>query len=242
VEPVREMTFYLLSKSLSDIRKEVEDSEPPEDLDHFIAKLGVSPGLKAWMTKHDRVDLAGSVFVKEISADDIIDVPEFLSAYRDQNGAALHEGVPEPKYKNSEEQKDPAKYQRQKEQYRQALRRYIQAHPDLMQGLDAEFNDLNPYPRWRKVQAEQQQRVEQHTMQLAQTRYLVGTTTTNLSGRAAFEGLGPGQYWISNLDTPALTGDLRLRWDVPVVVPAAKTARIELSNLNTIETAEQLAR
>jgi hypothetical protein len=241
VEPVREMTFYLLSKSLSDIRKEAEGAEPFPELDHFIAQLSVSAELKSWMTTHHRVDLAGTDFVKELTPDDVMNVPEFLSAYNDQNGAAVHAGVPEPKYKSGEEQKEPEKYKRQREQYLQALRHYIEAHPDLMQGLDAEFRELNPYPRWMKVQAQQQHRMEQLAMQLAQTRYLVATAVTNLNGNGAFEGLNAGQYWISNLDTPALSGDLRLIWDVGANVSPAKTARIELSNLNTVETSEQFA-
>ena len=240
-EPVREMTFYLLSRSLSDIRKEAEGAEPSLDLDHFIAQLGVSTELKSWMTAHHRVDLAGTDFVKEITPDDVINVPEFLSAYNDQNGAAVHAGVPEPKYKSGDEQKDPEKYKRQREQYRQALRHYIEVHPDLMQGLDAEFRDLNPYPRWMKVQVQQQHRIEERVMQLAQTRYLAATAVTNLNGKGAFEGVNAGQYWISNLDTPALSGDLRLHWDASVNVAPAKTARLELSNLNTIESAEQFA-
>jgi hypothetical protein len=241
VEPVREMTFYLLSRSLSDIRKEAEGAEPVLDLDHFIAQLGVSTELKSWMTAHHRVDLAGVDFVKELTPDDVINVPEFLSAYNDQNGAAVHAGVPEPKYKSGEKQKDPEKYKRQREQYRQALRNYIEAHPDLMQGLDAEFRDLNPNQKWMKVQAQQQHRIEQHVMQLAQTRYLIAMAVTNLNGKGAFEGVNAGQYWISNLDTPALSGDLRLLWDVGVSISAAKMVRIELSNLNTAETSEQFA-
>jgi len=240
-EPVREMTFYLLSRSVADIRKEAEAAEPFTDLDHFISQLAVSPELKIWMTKHHQVDLAGNDFVKELTPDDVIKVPEFLTAYNDQNGAAVHAGVPEPKYKNGEQQKDPEKYKRQLDQYQQALRHYIEAHPDLMQGLDAEFSELNPYPRWMKVQAQQQRHLEQHVMQLAQTRYLIATAVTSLNGKGVFAGLNAGQYWISNLDTPALSGDLRLVWDVGVNVSPAKTARIELSDLNTVETAEQLA-
>jgi hypothetical protein len=241
-EPVRGITFYLLSRSLSDIRKEVENTEGVVDLDHFIAQLGVSAELKAWMNKHRRVDLAGNDFIKELTADDIIDVPEFLSAYKEQNGAALRAVVPEPKYKNGEEQKNPEKYKLQREQYRQALRHYIQANVDSLQGLDAEFRETNPYPRWTHLQGEQRRHIEQRVMQLAQTHYLLATAVTNLSGRAAFEGLPPGQYWISNLDTPALAGELRLHWDVGIAVPPAKTAHVELSNLNAIETSEQNVR
>jgi hypothetical protein len=238
-EPVRGMAFYLLSRSLSDIRKEMENTEGVVDLDQFVSQLDVSMGLKEWMKKHHRIDLAGSDFIKELTADDIIDVPEFLSAYTEQNGAALHAVIPEPKYKKDEEQKNPEKYKLHKEQYRQALRRYIQANLDSLQGLDAELRDLNPHSHWMHLQSEQQRRVQQRVVQFARTHYLVATTTTNLSGRAAFNNLTPGQYWISNLDTPALAGELRLHWDVGIAVPPAKTASIELSDLNALETSEQ---
>jgi hypothetical protein len=237
-EPVRGMTFYLLSRSLSDIRKDVETSDGVVDLDHFIAQLGVSPELKQWMKDHHRIDLAGSDFTRELTPDDIIDVPEFLSAYTEQNGAAIHAVIPEPKYKKGEEQKDPEKYKLHREQYRQALRRYIQANADSLQGLDAELRETNPYPRWIRVQSEQQRHTQQRVMQLAQTRYLVATAMTDLNGRGALDSLPPGQYWVSNLDTPALAGDLRLHWDLAIVVAQAKTTRVELSNLNALETSE----
>lgn len=236
------MTFYLLSRSLSDIRNEVENTDVLVDLDHFIAQLSVSAELKEWMKKHHRVDLAGSDFTKELTAQDILDVPEFLTAYKIQNGAALHAVFPEPKYKNGDEQKNPEKYKLQREQYHKALLHYIQANMDSLQGLDAEFRDINPNPRWARLQSEHRRHIDQRAMRLAQTQYLVATSVTNLSGRTAFEGLPPGQYWISNLDTPALAGDVRLHWDVGIAVAPAKTARLQLSNLNALETSEQNVR
>lgn len=241
-EPVRGMTFYLLSRSLSDIRKEAEKTDGLMDLDHFISQLGLSPELKDWMKKHRRIDLAGNDFLKELTADDIIDVPEFLTAYKDQNGAALHAVIPEPKYKSGDEQKNPEKYKLQREQYRQALRRYIQANLDSLQGLDADLREINPNLHWTQLQSQQQRHLEQRAMQLAQTHYLVATATTNLSGHAVFDNLTPGQYWISNLDVPAFSGGLRLHWDVAITAAPAKTARLELSDLNALETAEQTAR
>jgi hypothetical protein len=238
-EPVRGMTFYLLSRSLSDIRKEVATTDGMVDLDHFVAQLDVSAELKDWISRHRRVDLAGTDFTKEVSPDDVVKVPEFLTAYTSQNGAALHAVIPEPKYKKGEEQKNPEKYRQDREQYRQALRHYIQANMDSIEGIDAELRDVNPRPRWAKVQGEQQRHLEKRVMQLAQTHYLVATAVSNLSGSASFDNVPPGQYWISNLDTPALAGDLRLHWDVPISVPPAKTARVELSHLNAVETLEQ---
>jgi hypothetical protein len=237
-EPVRGMNFYLLSKSLSDIRKEVENTEGIVDLDEFISKLSVSAELKEWMKKHRRVDLAGDDFVKEITAEDILDVPEFLKAYTDQNGAALHAVIPEPKYKKGEQEKNPEKYRLHKKQYRQALRRYIEANLDSLQGLDAALMDLNPYARWARLQNDQERHLQQRVLQLAQTRYLAAKASTNLTGRGAFDHLAPGQYWISNLDTPALAGELRLHWDLAITVPPAKTASVELTDLNALEASE----
>jgi hypothetical protein len=236
------MTFYLLSKSLSDIRKDVENSGSQADLDHFIEQLSVSAQLKAWMKAHRRIDLAGMDFVKQLTPDDILDVPEFLTAYNNQNGAAVHGGIPEPKYKSGEEQKNPEKYKREVEQYREALRHYIQANIDSLQALDAELREINPERQWDQLQADQRRRTEQRVMQLAQTRYLVATTVTNLSGRAAFENIPAGRYWVSNLDAPAFAGDLRLHWDVPVTVGPARTGHADVSNLNAIESSDQDAR
>ena len=56
-EPVRQLTFYLLSKSLDDIRQEALRLEPPPDLDKFIDSLTVSPKLKEWMKKNHTVQL-----------------------------------------------------------------------------------------------------------------------------------------------------------------------------------------
>jgi hypothetical protein len=240
-EPVRGMTFYLLSRSLSDIRKEVATADSMVDLDHFVAQLDVSAELKDWMTRHRRVDLAGTDFTKQVSPDDVVGVPEFLTAYTSQNGAALHAVIPEPKYKKGEEQKNPEKFKQDREQYRQALRRYIQANMDSLEGIDAELRDVNPYSRWTKLQSEQQRHLEKRVMQLAQIHYLVATAVSNLSGYASFDNVPTGQYWISNLDTPAFAGDLRLQWDVAISVSPAKTTRVELSNLNAVETSEQNA-
>src|SRR5258708_30329793 len=75
-EPVRQLTFYLLRKSLDDIRQEALQLEPPPDLDKFIDGLAVSPKLKAWMKKNHTVQLAGTDFAKSLTADDVVDIPE----------------------------------------------------------------------------------------------------------------------------------------------------------------------
>jgi len=238
-EPVRGMTFYLLSRSLSAIRSEVQDSTGLVDLDHFVAQLGVSPELKDWMKTHHRVDLAGADFIKELTPDAVINIPEFLTAYKLQNGEALHAVLPEPKFKKDEERKNPEKYKAHFEEYRQALHRYIVTNPDTLQGLDADLRDVNPMPRWLRLQNEQQQSIEHRVLQLAQTRYLVATAMTDLNGRGAFENLPSRDYWISNLDAAALSGALHLHWDVGITVSSGKNAYVQLSDLNAVESAQQ---
>jgi hypothetical protein len=44
-EPVRQLTFYLLRKSLEDIRAEALQMAPAPDMDKFIDALTVSPEL-----------------------------------------------------------------------------------------------------------------------------------------------------------------------------------------------------
>src|SRR5258708_36303721 len=51
-EPVRQFTFYILTKSYADILKEAADQFPLAEREEFINKLKISPELKAWMKQH----------------------------------------------------------------------------------------------------------------------------------------------------------------------------------------------
>ena len=73
-EPVRQMTFYLLSKSMEDIRSEALQLEPAPDFDKFVDGIKESPELKTWMKKHRSVDLAGTDFTKSLTPEEIVDV------------------------------------------------------------------------------------------------------------------------------------------------------------------------
>jgi hypothetical protein len=242
MEPVRSLPFYLLRKSVADIRKEAEQAEPPADLDAFVDGLKVSAELKSWMKKHHTVALSGTEFSKQLTADEITAVPEFLEAYTVQNGGSLKAGVPTPKFKESDRQSNPEKYKRDHDQYFQALRRYITAHPESTLAIDAQLGDSNPAQRWAQWQTEQQRKIERRSQILSQTTYLVAQADSDFDGRGAFRVLAPGTYWLTTLDTPAMAGDVRLQWDVPVQVAAGQTARIDLSNLNAIEPAGRPAR
>src|SRR6266852_8428225 len=81
-EPVRQFTFYILTKSYSDIVKEIEQKDPVPPRDEFIDGLKVSPELRAWLKGHDILDLTMPDVDKAISPDDIIQISEFLLAYQ----------------------------------------------------------------------------------------------------------------------------------------------------------------
>src|SRR4051812_34406180 len=136
LEPVRSLPFYLLRKSLSDIRNEAEKTEPPADLNTFVDGLKLSPELKDWMKKNRTVALSGTDFTKHLTGADIIAIPELFDAFLAQNGASLNAGVPAPKYKESDRTKNPEKYQRDRQQYLETLKRYIGQHPETIEGLD----------------------------------------------------------------------------------------------------------
>jgi hypothetical protein len=67
---------------------------------------------------------------------------------------------------------------------------------------------------------------------LAQERYVVARTDTDLDGRGAFAGIAPGKYWIGMLGEEAISGDVHVHWDVPVTVRQGQTASVLLSNYN----------
>ena len=240
-EPVREISFYLLRKSLAEIRKEAEQAESVPDMDHFVDGLDVSVELKKWMKSHHTVQLSGGDFTKLLTADDIVAVPEFVDAYTKQNGADLGGGVPPPPYKERDREKNPEKYQRQREQYKQGLHRYIVENPDSIQGIDVQLREKDPGPRWLVLVNQQQQRVRSRFLKLAQTQYFVAQSDTDLNGSGAFKGVAPGTYWITTLDTPALAGDAQLRWDLTVTVGPGEIKHVELSNLNALESASLTA-
>lgn len=235
-EPVRQLTFYLLRKSMEDIRAEALQSAPSPDLDKFVDGLSVTPELKAWMKTHHSVRLTGDDFTKSLTPGDIVDIPEFFAAYMTHNEAYRGAGFPEPKFKEKERLSNPDKYKAQKEEYKAAVRKFILGASNTKQGMDLELADLNPYPKWLSVERKQNQLLETSAFRLAEERYVVARTDSNLEGRGTFAGVPPGKYWIGMFGTEAVSGDVHLRWDLPVAVRPGATTSVELSNLNATPT------
>src|SRR5271163_240384 len=234
-EPVREFTFYILARSYTDVAKDVGSQNVLPTRDAFIDTLKVSKELKAWLKAHDILDLTMPELDKSISADDVITVPEFLTAYQHSNSGGVTNGLPKPKYKEADKTDHPEKYQKEHQEYLDALKKFIKANPSTVSGIELELTAVNPQDKWTKIGSDQRRTVQRLAPEVAQTKYLVGKVDTDLDGHAVLAGLPPGNYWVSSLNLDADAGDARLRWDVPVSVQAGRTTRVELTNLNAID-------
>lgn len=233
-EPVRGFPFFLLSKSYQKIAKEAEATEPMPDKNAFIDKLDVSAKLKAWMKKNHTLSLSGEDFIHKLHPADILDIPEFRKAYMDRNAGDESVDFPKPKFKPSDEVKDPEKYKKLSAEYDLAIRHYIEQNPQSMDGIDLNLTDINPEPKWDLRLGKRVPAVRRLTLDLAQSKYLVGRAETDLQGQGFLRGIPPGNYWISTLNVSADVGDARLRWDVPVTVQPGQTEYIALSNVNAL--------
>lgn len=234
-EPVRQLTFYLLRKSLEDIRAEAQESVPPPDLDKFVDSLNVSPELKTWMKKHRSAQLSGPDFTKSLTPDEIVSVPEFFKSYMSRNMGYKGIGFPDPKFMEKDRKTSPEKYEQDKVEFIAAIRRFIATMPESVQGVDIDLNDINPYPKWQGLAQKQRQLQESRALELAQQRYLVAQTDTDLDGHGAFAGIAPGTYWIGMLSEQAISGDVRLRWDFSLTVRSGEVTQVQLSNLNAVK-------
>jgi len=230
-EPARGITIFLLRKSFRDIQHEEEEKTPAPKLDAFVEPMPVSKELKEWMKKHQTVTLSGPEFHRVLTPDELFTVPEFLDAYVASNLSGLNQGFPEPKFNPGDRTNNPKKYEAAMKTYLPLLRRYLAAHPDSPDGMDTILNQIDATPAWQIERGHWHERVYQNALAAAQTRYLAAKTDTSLDGRGAFEA-APGSYSLSTLENEALSGNLRLHWDVPVEIRAGAVTRIELTNLN----------
>ncbi|HUL15081.1 MAG TPA: hypothetical protein VLV88_03735 [Terriglobales bacterium] len=233
-EPVRGFTFYVLTRSYEDIVKRINEEDAPPQRDKFIDTLKISPQLKKWLHAHDVMDLALPGVDKLLTADDILNTPEFLLAYQRSNSGGVTHGIPVPRYKDADKKDNPERYEKQHQEYMTALKKFIQEHPESVSGIELELDAVNPARKWAELQNEQKRRVRQLAPAEAQIKYLAAKVDTDLEGHAAITGLPAGKYWISSLNLYAESGDVRLRWDVPITVEKGQTIRLQLSNLNAV--------
>jgi len=234
-EPVRQFTFYILTKSYTAIIREVEEKDPPPARDGFIDGLKVSPQLRVWLKGHDTLDLTSPELDKLLTPDDLIKVPEFLQAYQRSNGGGVTSGLPRAKYTEADRTEHPEKYEKLRQEYLNALMKFIRAHPETVSGVELELDAVNPQKKWAALLSERRKKVQRTAPDLAQIKFLAAKADTDLEGQAAVSGLAPGEYWISSLNLEAEAGDMRVHWDVPIKIEPGQTTRVELSNLNSTE-------
>lgn len=234
-EPIRQFTFYVLTKSYMEICKGISTEFPLDDRDTFISKLSISPELKTWMKKHEIIDLMAPETDKLITPEDVMNIPEFFSAYQRSNSGGVTKGLPMPKYKESDQQANPVKYDKLRQEYLAATRKFVETNPTTILGMETELGGVNPKFRWDKALQEHRQKVAQLAPDIAQTKYLAAKGDTDLDGRLIFNGVPPGEYWVTSMGMDAAAGDRHLLWDVPVNVQAGQTARLELSNINGMD-------
>lgn len=234
-EPVRSFTFYVLTRSYGDIVKELTELDAPPPRDKFIDELKISPEMREWLHKHEVMDLTMPDVDKLFTPDDVLHVPEFLLAYQRSNSGGVTNGVPVPKYRELDKTENPARYEKQRQEYLSALKKFITSRPETMSGMELELDGVNPARKWAEAQNAQRRRVQQKAPAEAQSRYMATKVDTDLDGRAHVEGLPAGSYWLSSLDLTAAAGDVRLQWDVPVRIAAGQTLRVELTNLNAMD-------
>ena len=231
-EPVRQFTFYILIKSYADIVKEAEAQYPLEAREDFINDLKISPELKAWMKQHAIIDLTAPDVDKLITPDDVMNIPEFFAGYERSNSGGVTNGLPVPKYREADAEANPTKYFKLKQEYMSATKKFVEAHPATISGMETELGAVNPKYKWDKALQEHKQKVAQLAPDLAQTKYLAAKGDTDLDGHMAVKGLPPGNYWVSSLGLEAASGDRRLVWDVSVTVHSGTPTQLLLSNLN----------
>ncbi|HEV8074802.1 MAG TPA: hypothetical protein VGP66_03095 [Candidatus Acidoferrum sp.] len=231
-EPVRQFTFYILTKSYGDILKEAGEQFPLPDREDFINNLKISPELKAWMKQHAVIDLTAPDVDKLITPDDVMNIPEFFAGYERSNSGGVTAGLPMPKYREADAEANPEKYFKLKQEYMSATKKFVESHRSTISGMETELGGVNPKYKWDKALQEHNQKVAQLAPDLAQTKYQAAKGDTDLDGHLVIKGLPPGNYWVSSLGLDAASGDRRLIWDVSVTVQSGAPTQLVLSNLN----------
>lgn len=233
-EPVRGLPICLLRKSFASIEEEAAAGVPKPDMEKFIDGQNASKELLAWMHQHHTVTLTGEDFARSLSAHDLLTIPEFWQAYYEINAGTKTEGFPKPKYKESDRVHNPAKYQREVEEYHDRVTRFIDLNPDSKEEMNQELVSIDPSPKWNDQLAARKSTIRRIAQDWAHSRYFVAQAQTDLNGRAEFAGVPAGTYWISSLDIDGRVGDREEKWDVPVDIRAGASVRLTLSNYNAV--------
>jgi hypothetical protein len=232
-EPAMRQMIYLLRKSFEERHRLAEAMEPKPDLDKFVDGLQQTLELKAWMKKMRTTTVIGGPFHAMLTPEDMVQVPEFRDAYVEANltEATADLGFPKPKYRARDKTKRPAKYAQDRKQYMDEIRKYFDKNRNSADTIDVYLADSDHTLEWDRLMDAWRKRLHDRALQDAQTMDLVAKVETNLEGRGSFVA-PPGTYWLSTLDGQVVAGEVRLKWNLPLIVEAGLTTRVELSNVN----------
>lgn len=231
-EKVMRHTFYLLRASLQEIEGAAGAQIAPPDLDAFIGELKVSPELQDWMKRNHTVTLTGDDFLTKVTADDILNIPEFRNAYVTRNLIMVGLGFPKRKAKLTDREKNPAKWEESEKRYWEEVRAYAILHPESKQGMDEHLLEITAGTDWNVRLERREQEVRQRFLQMVQRDFLAAKAETDYDGRGRFPGVPAGRYWLTNLYQTVRAGDVNLRWELPVELRPGQTHYLELNNAN----------
>src|SRR2546422_9729122 len=129
-----------------------------------------------------------------LTPDDVVDIPEFQDAYMTANTGGLAPGMPRPKYSEALKTSHPAKYERLRQQYITALKKFVAMNPGTLAGIEAYLDAVNPARGWNQLAAAHRNRMARRGPGNAQTRDLVGETGTEFEGPGSLLHGPPGVY------------------------------------------------
>ena len=110
-----------------------------------------------------------------------MEVPEFFKAYLDRNSGDQND-FPEAKVQSRWTKKDPAKYDKLRAEYQEAVHHYIEQNPDSIDGIDLSLRTSIPAAKWNQREAKRGPEIHRIALDLAQSKYLVARTETDLQG------------------------------------------------------------
>jgi len=87
-----------------------------------------------------------------LTPEDVLHVPEFLLAYQRSNSGGVTNGIPKPKYRDADKTENPERYKKQQEEYLAALKKFIQARPETVAGMELDLDGVNPARKWAAAQ------------------------------------------------------------------------------------------
>src|SRR3989449_11764874 len=113
-----------------------------------------------------------------LTPDDVVDIPEFQDAYMTANTGGLAPGMPRPKYSEALKTSHPAKYERLRQLYITALKKFVAMNPGTLAGIEAYLDAVNPARGWNQLAAAHRNRMARRAAGIWQTRELVGESDT----------------------------------------------------------------